>query len=279
MSLGKLMNKSFLTRTISGFFLCVIIAVTAILGGDILFGAVYVISLIGLFELYRVAGMEKTALAAVGYIGTVVYYFLIRFTTANHFTEFAVGLMILVMAVYVFTFPKYSIDKVLMTYFGVMYVPVMMSYMYFVRSYNYDGIYTFWLIFVSSWACDTCAYLAGVIFGKHKMTPVLSPKKTIEGAVGGVIGAAAIGAVYGICIGGKLISIDSDIAPVLFAVIGAIGGLISMIGDLCASAIKRNYEKKDYGKLIPGHGGIMDRFDSVIITAPLIYYLIVYFAK
>lgn len=278
MSLGKLMNKSFLTRTISGFLLCVIIAVTAITGGDILYGVVFAISLVGLFELYRVAGMEKTPLGAVGYMGALAYYILIRFADGNHFPEFAVLLLIGVMSVYVFTFPRYSVDKVLMTYFGVMYVPVMMSYMYLVRSYNGDGVFTFWLIFVSSWACDTCAYLVGVICGKHKMTPVLSPKKTIEGAIGGVIGAAVIGAVYGICIGGKLSHIDSGIAPVLFAAIGAVGGLISMIGDLCASAIKRNYDIKDYGKLIPGHGGIMDRFDSVIITAPLIYYLIVYFA-
>lgn len=278
MSLGKLMNKSFLTRTISGFLLCVIIAVTAVIGGDILYGVVFAIALVGLFELYRVAGMEKTPLGAVGYIGAIAYYILIRFADGNHFPEFAVLLLIGVMAVYVFTFPKYSVDKVLMTYFGVMYVPVMMSYMYLVRNYNDDGVFTFWLIFVSSWACDTCAYLVGVICGKHKMTPVLSPKKTIEGAIGGVIGAAVIGAVYGICIGGKLSYIDDDMAPVLFAAIGAIGGLISMIGDLCASAIKRNYDIKDYGKLIPGHGGIMDRFDSVIITAPLIYYLIVYFA-
>ena len=229
MSLGKLMNKSFLTRTISGFLLCVIIAVTAIIGGDILYGAVFAIALAGLYELYRVAGMEKTPLGAVGYIGAIAYYIIIRFAEGNHFPELAVLLLIGVMAVYVFTFPKYSVDKVLMAYFGVMYVPVMMSYMYLVRSYNDDGVYTFWLIFVSSWACDTCAYLAGVVLGKHKMTPVLSPKKTIEGAIGGVIGAAVIGAVYGICIGGKLSSIDKGMAPALFAAIGAIGGLISMI--------------------------------------------------
>lgn len=278
MSLGKLMNKSFLTRTISGFLLCVIIAVTAIIGGDILYGVVFAIALVGLFELYRVAGMEKTPLAAVGYIGAAAYYVIVRFVNGSHFAAFAVIFLIAVMAVYVFTFPKYSIDKVLMTYFGVMYVPVMMSYMYLVRSYNDDGVFTFWLIFVSSWACDTCAYLVGVICGKHKMAPILSPKKTIEGAIGGVVGAAIIGAVYGLCIGGRLSYIDSSMAPVLFAAIGAVGGLISMIGDLCASAIKRNYDIKDYGRLIPGHGGIMDRFDSVIITAPLIYYLIVYFA-
>lgn len=275
MSLSKLMNKSFLTRAISGIMLVIIIAVTAIIGGDLLYGTVFAVGAVGLFELYRVAGIQKTPLAVIGYMGTVIYFILIRFAGNNYFEVFAVGYLIAVMAVYVFTFPKYSTENVVVAYFGVMYVPVMMSFMYMVRNYNSDGIYTFWLIFICSWVCDTCAYLAGVVCGKHKMAPVLSPKKTIEGAAGGVIGAAAIGALYGFIVGERLSGISN--AAVLFAIIGAAGGLISMIGDLCASAIKRNYDIKDYGKLIPGHGGIMDRFDSVIITAPIIYYLIVFF--
>ena len=96
------------------------------------------------------------------------------------------------------------------------------------------------------------------------MAPVLSPKKSVEGGVGGVAGAALIGGVYGA-------AVHSDIA--MYAVIGAVGALISMVGDLAASAIKRNREIKDYGTLIPGHGGILDRFDSVIFTAPFIYFL------
>lgn len=277
MALDKLMNKSFLTRAVSGIMLVVIIAVTAIIGGDLLYGVVFAVSLVGLFELYRVADIHKTPLGIIGYIAAAVYFILLRFFGNSYFEVFAVGFLIAVMTVYVFTFPKYKAEKVIMSYFGVMYAPVLMSFMYQVRSYNEDGIYTFWLIFICSWVCDTCAYLTGVTCGKHKMAPVLSPKKSVEGAVGGVIGAAAVGAIYGAVIGDKLSGIDN--AAVLFAIIGAAGGLISMVGDLCASAIKRNYDIKDYGKLIPGHGGIMDRFDSVIITAPLIYYIIVYFGR
>ena len=276
MAVSNLMNKSFLTRAISGILLVIIIAVTAIIGGDLLFGTVFVVSMIGLFEVYRVGGIEKSIIAVPGYIATVIYFLLNRFADSNHFTAFAVGFMIVVMAVYVFTFPKYSAEKMFLSYFGVLYAPVMMSFMYQVREYNEDGIFTFWMIFICSWICDTFAYLTGVVCGKNKMAPILSPKKTIEGAIGGVVGAAIVGAIYGTVVGGKLETIDN--AAVLFAVIGACGGLISMIGDLFASAIKRNYDIKDYGKLIPGHGGIMDRFDSVIITSPLIYFLLVYFA-
>ncbi len=106
------------------------------------------------------------------------------------------------------------------------------------------------------------------------MAPILSPKKSVEGAVGGVVGAALLTLIYGFIFQGAM---EHTVAEVFgLAGIGAAGALISMVGDLAASAIKRNYEIKDYGRLIPGHGGILDRFDSVIITAPIIYFLALY---
>ena len=108
------------------------------------------------------------------------------------------------------------------------------------------------------------------LIGKHKMSPVLSPKKSVEGAVGGVVGAALLGAIYAAVVGSHL---EAENPVITYAIICAVGALISMVGDLAASAIKRNHNIKDYGTLIPGHGGIMDRFDSVIFTAPVIYYL------
>ena len=104
------------------------------------------------------------------------------------------------------------------------------------------------------------------------MAPKLSPKKSVEGGIGGVAGAALIAVLYGLAINHWG---NADVNVLSFAVIGAAGGMISQVGDLGASAIKRNYGIKDYGKLIPGHGGILDRFDSVIFTAPIIYYLAV----
>ena len=110
-----------------------------------------------------------------------------------------------------------------------------------------------------------------MLIGKHKMSPKLSPKKSVEGAVGGVAGAALLTALYCFIFRSQMHLERGEI--VILAVIAAIAGLISMVGDLTASAIKRNYDIKDYGKLIPGHGGILDRFDSMIITAPIIYFL------
>ncbi|MDF2845844.1 MAG: putative rane protein [Herbinix sp.] len=104
-----------------------------------------------------------------------------------------------------------------------------------------------------------------------KIAPVLSPKKSLEGCIGGVVGAAAIGAIYALITKDYITEVSNPILA--FAVIGAASSVISQIGDLAASAIKRNHEIKDYGKLIPGHGGILDRFDSIIFTAPIVYYL------
>jgi phosphatidate cytidylyltransferase len=105
------------------------------------------------------------------------------------------------------------------------------------------------------------------------MSPILSPKKTIEGAVGGVLGAGLLGALYGLA-ARHLFAAEARTVWV-FAIVCAVGGMISIVGDLGASAIKRNYDIKDYSNLIPGHGGILDRFDSIIFTAPIIYYLLV----
>ena len=132
------------------------------------------------------------------------------------------------------------------------------------------GIYLIFYALICALATDTGAQLMGMAFGKHKMAPKLSPKKSVEGGIGGIAGAALIAVLYALAInhwGNAGVSVAS------FAIIGAAGGAISQIGDLAASAIKRNHDIKDYGKLIPGHGGILDRFDSIIFTAPIIFYL------
>ena len=128
-----------------------------------------------------------------------------------------------------------------------------------------------WLIFACSWGCDTSAYCVGMTLGKHKLAPVLSPKKSVEGAIGGVLGAVLIGVLYALAI--NKFTTSTGINVWYYAAISAVGAIISQVGDLAASGIKRNHDIKDYGRLIPGHGGILDRFDSVIFTAPIIYYM------
>jgi phosphatidate cytidylyltransferase len=131
-----------------------------------------------------------------------------------------------------------------------------------------DGGYFIVLVFLCSWGNDTLAYCFGRLFGKHKMSPVLSPKKSVEGLIGGILGAGVLGLLYGLWFNQYVHEINN--LPVIFLVICAVGALPAVVGDLAASAIKRNNEVKDYGKLIPGHGGILDRFDSTTVVAPLV---------
>lgn len=265
-------------RLRSGIILVALALLTIISGGYVLFGTLLAISLIGLGELYRAAKIQKKetkGLALVGYLATFFYYGMLLLKLESYSTMLLIFILIAFLFVYVFTFPKYHSEQVMGAFFGVVYVSVMLSYIYQTRNLP-DGAYLVWLIFLCSWGCDTCAYCVGMLIGKHKMSPILSPKKSVEGAVGGVVGAALLGAVYAAVVG-KYLQAENQV--VMYAVICAVGALISMVGDLAASAIKRNHEIKDYGTLIPGHGGILDRFDSVIFTAPIIYFLASTFIK
>ncbi len=259
----------FKTRLLSGIVMVIILIATVGYGGNVLFGLLAVISLIGMSELYKVMNVHNKLLGFVGYLAAAAYYVLLYMNQMSLVTMLSITFLVLVMAVYVFSYPQYRAEQVMTVYFGLFYVAMMLSYVYQTRMLA-DGAIIVWLIFLSSWGCDTCAYCVGVTCGKHKMAPKLSPKKSVEGGVGGVVGAALLGALYALAMnqwGG------ASASPVQYAIICGVGGMISQVGDLAASAIKRNHDIKDYGKLIPGHGGILDRFDSVIFTAPVIYYL------
>ena len=262
----------FAVRLRSSIIIMAVALLTIIPGGYVLWGTALAVSLIGLGELYRAVGVWKKdskGLAITGFLAAALYYVLLLLGLEAYSTIYLVFAMAAVLAVYVFAFPKYRAEQVMASFFGIVYVCVMLSYIYLTRTMQ-DGAFLVWLIFICSWGCDTCAYCVGILIGKHKMSPILSPKKSIEGAVGGVLGAALLGAIYAAIVGAHL---EAENPVVSYAVICAAGALISMVGDLAASAIKRNHEIKDYGKLIPGHGGILDRFDSMIITAPIIYFL------
>lgn len=252
--------------------LLVILALTAlILGGKVLFATILAVSLIGQWELYRVISIEKKLAGVTGYAAGIGYYLLLLCDRQEHNMLFMIAFLMLLMTVYVLSFPKLHAGEICMAFLGFFYVPVMMSYVYQIRELQ-NGLCLVFLVFLSSWISDTCAYLVGVTCGKHKLTPQLSPKKTIEGSIGGIAGSALLGAWYGSFFAESLGEAFAN--PVLgCALVCGFGAVISQIGDLAASGIKRNYGVKDYGNLIPGHGGILDRFDSVIFAAPAIYFL------
>ena len=262
----------FVTRLKSGIVLMAITIALLVYGGYPLFWVITGISLIGLFELYRTVGMEKTLPAVVGYISSVIVDILILDNYYEYLLMWLIFTLMVMMACYVIAYPKYDSNQMIMLFFGLIYVTTMLSFVFKVRFVE-DGILLVWLIFIGAWGSDTCAYCVGKLIGKHKMPSNLSPNKTIEGCVGGVLGAALIGFIFAV-----VFFKDKNIWWEL-PIIGAASSIISQIGDLTASAIKRNHDIKDYGKLIPGHGGILDRFDSIIFTAPIVFYLVTFLVK
>ena len=147
---------------------------------------------------------------------------------------------------------------------AIVYIPFFTYHMVLIDMTEYSLF--IWIVVIAAFGSDICAYFTGYFLGKHKMAPNLSPKKTIEGAVGGLIGSSLLSGLFGFVFMKEM--------ALVCLVLGLFGGAAGMAGDLTASMFKRKMGIKDYGTLIPGHGGIMDRFDSVIFVAPVVYYVI-----
>jgi len=269
----------FWKRTLSGAVLVILALLTIIAGGPVCLGTMFLISTIGVFELLKALGIRNTqgklrAIEVVAYIACIAYYGMLYFFKLEYVSLFIMIFMIVLMLLMVVTYPKYKAVELAKTFFSFFYVVMPISFIYLTACTLENGKYLVWLVFLCSWGSDTCAYLVGMstakTIGNHKMTPKLSPKKSMEGAIGGIVGAFLLGYAYA-----AILNAVTDFTnPALFyGIVCAVGAFVAIFGDLAASAIKREYEIKDYGTLIPGHGGILDRFDSVIITAPIIYYL------
>ena len=184
--------------------------------------------------------------------------------------------MFYLMVVSVFSKGKIIINDIALAYIMVIYIIFSFSCIILLRDVKY-GQYIFLLIFISAWMTDVGAYAIGRPFGRHKLIPDVSPNKTIEGAIGGIVVC-----ILSFCLYGFIIGIIFDATPqfVPLIILGFVMAVISQCGDLIASLIKRKYSIKDYGDVFPGHGGVMDRFDSIIATAPflfMIYTAIPYF--
>lgn len=261
------------TRIISGIVLLILLIGLLYAGGPVLLIAMLAISLIGLYEFYRALSNQHKPFQFIGLAAAILYYGVLLFREewvrdGNFGLFFFIGLFWILMVLAVFSYPERRTEDVALTFAGVLYVPVLFSFVYFLRQ-NQDGMLYAPYIFWAAWGSDTCAYFAGRALGRHKLVPKLSPKKTVEGAIGGVVGALAICLLYG----GLIHSfVEASLRTVLVtsAIIGLFGSVLGQVGDLFSSSVKRFMGVKDFGKLIPGHGGILDRFDSVLLTAPAV---------
>lgn len=261
----------FATRLISGIIMLIVAFLTIGKSGLLLISVLLSLSMIGYGELLKIEKFQFSKIAVFGYLSIVGYYSVLYVFGFSPILLIPVVCMFLITAVlFVAGFPKYEPHQVMLSVFAYIYVPLMLSFLYLTRISS-EGAVSVWLIFIGAWGADTCAYCIGMLFGKRKLAPVLSPKKSVEGAVGGVIGASLLGFLYAYVFY-KLGKVPST-ALFAYPITCFFASILSIFGDLFASAIKRKYDLKDYGSFIPGHGGVLDRFDSILFVAPVIYYV------
>lgn len=239
------------------------------LGGIYLKIFTIALSVIGMYEFYRALtnkGFKPVHL--VGYILLLIYY-----AMGNDFKSlmFIIILATCILLIVPIMTEKYTFIDCSLTLLGFIYVGVLFSFIYLVSEKNGGNFYV-WLIFIGSWMTDTAAYYAGRFLGKHKLCPRVSPKKTVEGSIGGLLGATIFCGILGIVTNHY---IDS-ISLYHFFIIGALCGVFSQYGDLVASTVKRYVGIKDYGNIIPGHGGILDRFDSILFSGVVVFYYLTF---
>mgnify|MGYP003571275912 CR=1 FL=1 len=227
--------------------------------------------LLATFEMLGCLGFRRNIPVSVTcYLYTAISVILTRVIDAPHYLMFStlatLVFLVILMSFALFSKGKIQIDHIGEVFMMMFYIAITLSCLVLMRDLK-NGAYVFIIVYLASWSTDMCAYFTGKAFGKHKLIPDVSPKKTVEGAIGGLIGSLISMLVYAV-----IIDIATDLQPrYLVFILSGIGlSLFSMVGDLFASLLKRKHGIKDYGFIIPGHGGVLDRFDSVLATAPLV---------
>ena len=256
-------------RVITGVVAVCILIPVLLLSEYIIFPlAIGVVTVISLYEMFKCIGMDKKLFLTVPmYLFAAAAPILIRYNVFGNNAAFALFAFICAAfyLIYLFTNIVWSHGKVVfseaITLFTMsVYIIAAMCFIVYVRFYGEVGKYLYLLIFLGSWMTDIFAYFTGFLFGKHKLIEDVSPKKTIEGSIGGILFSAASFVVFGIIVN-KISNLDANL--IFLAISGVILSIVAQIGDLIMSVIKRHYKIKDFGKIFPGHGGMLDRFDSI----------------
>lgn len=229
-------------------------------GGYLLYFSLYIVSIIGLREFYKaIENVKATPCYLVGYLGTTGI--LLSFIFPNINLDLIFTIIILILLIIMVVHKGYSLKDISLTLFGIIYIPFLLFHIGYL-----DNTIFLYLIFIIAFGTDTFAYIIGNLFGKNKLSPTISPNKTIEGFIGGILGSVVLVVLY---------SVYFKITPLWSMILLSIlTSILSQLGDLAASKIKRITKIKDFGNIMPGHGGVLDRFDSIIFSAPLIYYYV-----
>lgn len=267
--------KRILTTVIG---LPIIIAILILGNKYIIDAIVAIVAMIAIYEYSKAASKEAKVIMWISYLSALSIAFIHLVPTYILNFVFTLGMPILLLILFlhvIVTEMKITFKDIAYTLFGILYVVCFL--MFISLTYGIEGKISgkvlIWYIFMAAWGTDIFAYLVGKHFGKHKFSKV-SPKKTIEGCVAGIIATVVICLIFTFFIN-KYIS--HEISLIAVGIISAILSIAGQIGDFSASVIKRNFEIKDYSNLFPGHGGMLDRIDSVMFIAPFAYFLLTFF--
>lgn len=253
------------TRILSGLIMLPLLAVLYF-GGYVLTIFCFAVGLVGAYEFlkgFKAMGYEPNYPIVAS--ATLLLYSIHVFSLDARYSMMLSVLVVIASSIYLFRSPESKIEDALSTIVAYFYV-VVFSYHVVLIDTTPQRI-MIWLVVLTAFGTDIFAYFGGYYFGKKKLCPTISPKKTVQGSYFGIIGSIALSGLFGYFFCNEYF--------IHCLIIGLFGGIVSQFGDLTASVYKRRMGIKDYGNLIPGHGGILDRFDSVLFTAPLVYYYIV----
>lgn len=249
--------NSFINRTISGALMLIISFICIYLKGYALVGYSMAITILCLIELFRAFKLNDVFMIGFSLIFSMGMLYSISISNENLVLTFFASYFLIISIYYLF-FNKMSIESLGRLLFSFIYISVPMGVF---LKLGYTNL--LWIVFLISWGTDTFAYLFGMIFGKRKLCPSISPKKTIEGALGGIFGSLILLNLFNYFV------LKNNIVFVTLS--GIILSIVAQIGDLFASKIKREMGIKDFSNIIKGHGGFLDRFDSIVFVTPLVY--------
>ena len=269
---------TFIKRALTAIIGLPPVVVIVYFGGWPLYLLCYSAAMLGLWELYRAFDIPKP-LKLAGFAFTAINFLAVFFLDGMFWEGLALYVIVLAALTVVF-YGRFSFEKVIKSAFGFMYVPFLLTFVLLLRDVDYGHIWI-WIIFISCFGCDTFAYLIGSAFGRRKLVNSPSPSKSVEGLVGGVIGTFALGFSIPFFVSRLPAFADSETAVFLnvgssltVALIASAGAVLSIIGDMFGSAIKRYAEIKDFGTIFPGHGGMLDRLDSIVVVSPFMFVVI-----
>lgn len=250
---------------------------------------IFIVSLIALYEFYQcVRKVNFHPVRVVGFFSCIMFLLYLLYQAFAHdvtntllgdlsrvlFQRNMIFLIIYLVIVYlmlqlIFHRNKFTLDDIAVTLLGIIYIPFLLSFIFLVRFLD-NGFVLTWLVFVGTFSTDTCAYFIGKFFGKKKLLPGISPNKTVAGGIGGVVGSIMFTTAFGIFYANGVEGLQIPFYH--YIAMGLVCGIIAQIGDWAASAIKRSVGIKDFGHIFPGHGGLLDRIDSLLFVAPAIYF-------